>query len=531
MSLYQIKTLVVLTILAFAGAYLFRHQLRLCLSESEIKTFKKTWFFITFWSLFAPQIWVLLGGMAFIIFMMKKSFKDDPVGLICLFLVSVFAIPNVYAYLPGIGPIYTFFKLDTVALCSMIILLPLLKSSLKKGPLFSFDTDKYVIAFYLLVFMLDLRASPVTEVGRQFINNFFEGILPYLVISRNLQCLRDHHRVIGAMVFMFCVMTLICAYESIAKQYLYTITKFKYYLVHPVMLVGNYRAGFLRAMGPIASPISLGIFMAFLISAVLYLNHYARKSIHSFGALLLSIMALIFTFSRGSWLGGLASSMLYTLKNEKAFGKFFKLGVYVTLALIAISFTPYVEKLEELLPSKFKGEEAHRTDTFDYRERLLENSIIVIKEDPTFGNANFMAHPAMQEMRQGQGIIDVVNTYLSISLSYGLVTLTIFLLAIIPNMVKIYLISQKLPEDYAILARYGKLISFVVLGLLIMIYNMSPMGYLRVYMWVLIAIQAALLKIMLDAKATKTDQIKTEASMAKFNDEVFAESELTRLKR
>lgn len=527
---YQTKILVVVSILAFTAVFLFRNQLRLCLTDKEIGVFKKAWFLVTFWGIFAPQIWVLLGGMAAIVFFLKRNFQNDPVGLIGLFLVCVFAIPNVFGYLPGIGPIYTLFKLDTVALCSMIILLPLLKSSLKKGPLFSFDTDKYVLGYYLLVFMLDLRAVPVTEVGRQFINNFFEGILPYLVISRNLTCLRDHHRVIGAMVFMFAVMTLIAAYEAVLKQYLYTIIKFKYRLVHPVMLVGNYRAGFLRSMGVIASPISLGIFMGFLVSAVLYLNHFARKNIHNFVAFLLAIMSLIFTFARGSWVGSLVSNLLYVLRNERAFGKFFKLGVYACLALIAISFTPYVEKLEELLPAKFRGEEAHRTDTFDYRSRLLENSIIVIKESPGFGNSNFLSHPAMQEMKQGQGIIDVVNTYLSISLNHGLVTLVIFLLAILPNMWKIYSLSQKLPEQYAMLSRYSKFIAFTMLGVLIMIYNMSPLGYLRLYIWVLIALQASLVKILWDAYKTKPSKEDPDAIDKKYSDDVFEDALAAKLK-
>lgn len=521
---YQTKILIVVTILAFTAIYLFRNQLRLCLSDKEISTFKKAWFFISFWGIFAPQVWVLMGGMALIIFVIKRQFSDDPVGLIGLFVVSVFAIPNVFGYLPGIGPIYTLFKLDTVALCSMVILLPLLKSSLKKGPLFSFDTDKYVIAYFMLGSMLDLRASPITEVGREFINHFFEGILPYLVVSRNLRSMRDHHRLLGAMVFSFGAMTLIAAYEAVVKQYLYTIIKFKYRLVHPVMLVGNYRAGFLRAMGVIASPISFGIFMAFLVSAILYINHFARRGLYSFGALMLSIAALIFTFARGSWVGGLISGLLYTLKNEKAFGKFFKLGVYASLGLIAISFTPYVEKLEELLPAQFKGEEAHRTDTFDYRARLLENSIIVIKESPGFGNPTYMNHPAMQEMKQGQGIIDIVNTYLSISLKHGLVTLVIFLLAILPNMWKIYSLSQKVPDQYSMLSRYGKFISFTVLGLLIMIYNMSPLGYLRMYMWLLIAIQASLVALLAEAYNSKLKKSDELAEDSKFSDPKFAEA-------
>lgn len=512
---YQLKTLVILTILAFTALYFFKEKLLLCMSEDELKRYKWAWFWVTAWSLFAPSVWPLMIGMAAIVFKFKS---DDAVANIGLFFVTCFAIPNVYLYV-YLGPI-TLIKLDTVVICSLVTLVPLLWSSLKKFPLFSIATDKYVLAYFVTVFILDMRASSTTEVMREFLANFFRYITPYIVVSRNIETIRDHHRLLGAIMFAFCVFTLVCAYESIIKQYLYTITKFKYRLVHPVMLVGNYRAGFLRAMGPIASPISLGIFLSFLIVITLYLSNYTKKSLKGLSSLFLAIFSLIFTFSRGSWMGAIATSFLFTLKNEKAFAKFFKLGAWVVFALVAISFTPYIEKVEELIPSKFKGEEASRTDTFDYRERLMENSIIVIKENPVFGNPNFMSHPSMEEMKQGQGIIDVVNTYLAVVLNYGFVGLSLYLLAILPNMISAYFLSQKLPEAYSVVSRYAKMIAFNTLGLLIMIYNMSPLSYLPVYIWVLVAIQASLVRLLVRAAAEKTKP-KTLDPNSTYTDSIF----------
>jgi O-antigen ligase len=46
--------------------------------------------------------------------------------------------------------------------------------------------------------------------------------------------------------------------------------------------------------------------------------------------------------------------------------------------------------------------------------------------NPVFGSFDFWSAPQMQEMIQGEGIIDMVNSYLGIALSYGLVGFTMF---------------------------------------------------------------------------------------------------------
>ena len=64
--------------------------------------------------------------------------------------------------------------------------------------------------------------------------------------------------------------------------------------------------------------------------------------------------------------------------------------------------------------------------TVTYRERLFDISIEVIKQNPVLGAADVMQLPVMQQLRQGAGIIDIVNTYLLVALVTGLVGLSLF---------------------------------------------------------------------------------------------------------
>jgi O-antigen ligase len=92
------------------------------------------------------------------------------------------------------------------------------------------------------------------------------------------------------------------------------------------------------------------------------------------------------------------------------------------IATLIFVHPPFIDRFTNLLP--FVGSADKGSET--YRSRLFENSIIVIERYPLFGSDTFVREPEMQTMIQGQGIVDVVNTYLQISLHYGLIGLLLF---------------------------------------------------------------------------------------------------------
>jgi O-antigen ligase len=72
------------------------------------------------------------------------------------------------------------------------------------------------------------------------------------------------------------------------------------------------------------------------------------------------------------------------------------------------------------------GDDPEQGSTIDYRRELLETSLALIRQSPWLGVPNYGAY--MEHLRQGEGIIDIVNTYLRVTLDAGLVGLTMFLL-------------------------------------------------------------------------------------------------------
>jgi O-antigen ligase len=92
------------------------------------------------------------------------------------------------------------------------------------------------------------------------------------------------------------------------------------------------------------------------------------------------------------------------------------------LALPLLAVVPGGQKVLDLLP--FIG--MVEVENITYRQRLIDNAVIVIQRTPWLGSFDYRSTPQMQSMTQGQGIIDIVNTYIGVALSFGLNGLTLF---------------------------------------------------------------------------------------------------------
>lgn len=488
-----IKLILIPTILALLAHYIFQHYQSLSTNKNELKQYRTLWLFLTVFSILAPGVWIFFLGVLIMGNRMMKQF--DETGRICLYIIACFTVPKIWQYMPGVGPINKLVKIDITIVAGLVFLAPIFKSSMRSAGLFRMSTDKFILGYFLLMFFLNMRTNTATDAMRHLINQTLAIMLPYFVISRNLKTLRDHHRVIGAILFAFSIMAFISIFEAVLKSFVYTVLKFKYRLISPRAARGAMRAGFMRAQGITGSPITLGILMTCLLGIVLYLAPKLKDDFKKKLSVPIVSAALLFTFARGSWAGGILLAGLMTLKNKGSMKKFFKTFAIVFGLIMVLSQTVFISNLQELIPA-LGEEEPEKNDTFDYRNRLLDASIIVVKQSPLFGNPRYILHPEMQAMMQGQGIIDIVNSYLNIALPYGLVTLFLFLMCFLPNMYSCYRRAGKLPDKFDDIRRYNYMIVFTMASLMLMIYNMSMINYVPTVLWLYVAMLTALSSMM-----------------------------------
>jgi O-antigen ligase len=134
----------------------------------------------------------------------------------------------------------------------------------------------------------------------------------------------------------------------------------------------------------------------------------------------------------------------------------------VIAGLIAVS--PIGDQIIEMIPTMGKPADM-------YRHRLSERGWELVLAHPFFGDR--FPWPEMEDLRQGEGIIDIVNTYLGVGLNYGFVGLFCFLSFILLGMTRTYARAKELSHADPDFALFGSSLIACIVGTLIMIDSSS----------------------------------------------------------
>jgi O-antigen ligase len=180
--------------------------------------------------------------------------------------------------------------------------------------------------------------------------------------------------------------------------------------------------GVLRAQGTTGQPIALGYVMAVSLGFFLFLQKSVPGAFWKTAGFGLILAGLIASVSRGPWVGALAMLLAFVLTGPRAGSRLMQAASAALVFSPVLFVTSLGEKIVDYLPFVGTVEEENIT----YRQRLIEIAIDVVLQNPLFGAFDYIYSPAFQELKQGQGIIDVVNSYLGIGLSSGLVGLGLF---------------------------------------------------------------------------------------------------------
>ena len=340
-----------------------------------------------------------------------------------LFFLLLFAVPPAAKQIPGFGIINYVFSLDHIRLLALLILAPVFfrlggrEDTVRFGRL---APDKLIALYALLLVGLQLRGTSLTDTLRQGFYLCTDMLLPYYVISRSLRELKDFREAMTAFVLAAGVLAAVGLFELARHWLLYSA------MVGALGLDWSYgylgRAGSLRASGSTGNPIVLGYVMTVAIGFYLFLKPQIANRLLRGAGLAGLAGGLFSTLSRGPWVGSAILAIVYLGTGRARFQRLALAGIAVVAALGALSVLPGGQRIIALLPWIGTVE----AENIDYREQLMENAWIVIRRHPWLGSVNYLEAPEMEEMRQGQGIIDVVNTYVRVALHSGLVGLSLF---------------------------------------------------------------------------------------------------------
>jgi len=287
-----------------------------------------------------------------------------------------------------------------------------------------------LLAFGLLTAVLYVRAPrpegglwpfSITSSVRGAFVFFFDAFIPYFVVSR---VSADRRKLID----MFATYCLCCAllaaisvFETVRQWLLYQglAAQLGAPLAGAIYLM---RGGSLRAMASTGHAMALAHLLVLAYGLWLYLQGKLDSRPWRIGGVIVFWCGLLAAFTRGALIGAIVVYFLFTALQPRPVSKLFKATGAALMVGMLIYISPLGDKIVSVMP--WFGSKEHVAD-FSYRERLWDRTWEIVKESPFLGDQEAILK--MQDLRQGEGIIDIVNTYAGILLNNGFVGLSLFL--------------------------------------------------------------------------------------------------------
>jgi O-antigen ligase len=507
--IYALKLLIVVFAATCIAAWVFRSAFRDIFTKTE---YRRVW-----------QI-VLLGVVASYLSQLPAVFllviaglgiyaaaitHHGPAGKIGIYLLLACTLPPINLHLGGFGGINYLLDLDHRRVLSMVLLTwaAIEIAATKSTPRATSFVwiDLLVVGYQALRFALQMPHSTFTTQARILVESTFDILLPYFVVTRGLRSMADLRFVGGHLFVGITFAAAVACTETLLQHNLFSglqsIYNVKWQLTYALM-----RGSLIRVQATMPQPIILAFLLLFGIGLGYWFKGQQWRRPAVFALFATIAIAEITTFSRGPWLGAAVILLAFLAMRHLSAAAFKAACVALVMGGVALKLAGADQQIVTVLGAIFGSEQAD-ISSIEYRRELLDTSLALIKQSPWLGVPNYAAQ--MQSLRQGEGIIDVVNTYVAILLDAGAIGLAVYLLPLL--IVANRLISAVRRSASGSLddgSRFAVAMVALILGCLFSIFTTSTWGIMPQLMTMLLALPAAWLALPVEergASASKAD--------------------------
>lgn len=390
--------------------------------EGEIRRLRWAFILVTVIAFFSPSIWVYALAMPVVVlaFLLPGGARAERAAT--LWALLLLAVPNVGSYIPGFGSIGNFFEMTHSRALTFALLLPAIvlmpREPRRPGPL-GMATDWFVAAYFAVQIAVLLPYASRTDLIRQAFVLAVDTLLPYWVFSRAFSSVDGLRGTMRAYVLTAMLMSVLAMFESVRRWPLYDAVPVGWNLYWDLTVFLE-RAGFLRAKASAGHSLMFG----FVLVLALGFWGIVRGDVRHRGLAWLGTLALLgglaASLARGSWLGAVLLFVLLIVLGEGGLKRLLLFGIGAAGFVAVASQVQALHFVVDMLP--FVGQVD--AENVEYRKRLLEISLSLIAGSPWLGVPGYLNY--MEELRQGQGIIDIVNSYVAIALATGVIGLACF---------------------------------------------------------------------------------------------------------
>ena len=491
--LLSLKELIYVLVIAAVVFRLAKPLALLFIAPDDFSRRRNVWYALTVAAFLSPSFW--LFAIVAIPLMAIAGRKDTNPTAVYLMLLQV--IPSIDVPVPMIGMPYLF-VINNYLLLSFCVMTPAAlrvmrskdKTQIQGFELMDFCLLSYgflTAIFYLQTQTPDggLYPTSVTESLRRGFVFFFGTYIPYFSISRT----SSNRRALADSMATFCLscalMATIALFESARQWLLYGDLAYRWGYGDSFTAYVM-RGTSLRAMASAGHSMALGYVLVVAFGLWLYLKSRVVSKRRRIGVTALLWGGLLAAYTRGAWICGGLVYFLFAALSPRPLSKLFKATGAAAVIGLLILLSPLGDRIARVLPY-FGG----TVDNFNviYRQRLFERSWQIVKESPILGDQAALLK--MQDLRQGQGIIDLVNTYMAILLENGFVGLTLFASFILIALFKAWSFSRKSLHVDPDLSLLGASLASCIIAMLVLFQNGSFGGAPKKIFYVLAALATA----------------------------------------
>ena len=349
-------------------------------------------------------------------------------GKLAAFMLLIMVLPPLTWQAGGLGDINYLLAITGPRILAIVLLigpaLKLLGDRTYKRESWVTWVDIALVAYQALKIILMVPHSTMTGLLRLVVESFLDVLLPYYVVSRGIRTetdLRFHlsHLLLGLAFSATVGFTEFFIHRNLYSelQWLYA---YKWQLTMTLM-----RGEHLRVQAATPTPIVLAFEMIFAIGIWTYLRGHDWRRLPVALVYGLLIACLAFTFSRGPWIGAILFGICLLGLRKLRIGAFVWTFVGVLITGVIVKAIGADQAVISALGAVFGSSEADLS-SINYRGELLDTALALLQQSPWLGVPNYAAQ--MQDLRQGEGIIDLVNSYIGIALDTGVIGLVIYVL-------------------------------------------------------------------------------------------------------
>ncbi|NJC34115.1 hypothetical protein GGR88_001589 [Sphingomonas jejuensis] len=441
--LSQIKSVVVVFALSGIGLFIFYN----CLKPATRAEFGRAP--IAF-ALATPVIFFLAPGLYAVLALsalMIPMLARTPAQAAGLYVMGAMMMPSVNFNLSVAGAYIT--NVSTHLLFGLSAILVTMSKGDKR-----LSSRPYDLPFLLLlsaIALMTLRADTATGMLRGVFSLTVSLIIPYLVVSRAIRSRDDASRVLLHLACAGVVIGIVLIFESARHWPLYA-DHIQATTEIAAASTAKMRGGMLRAAGPVGEPMPMSVYMLAGTIACLATRAAFRSPIHWLGLVGIAAYGMLMPQSRNAVLGLAIAVTVYFLYRGQ-FATLAKLGV-VGGGLYAV-----MQVATGKNPIPFMSEPGLGGE--DYRTSLFYRGMEEFWKSPIIGRPVAAVLADMQDMVQGEGIVDFVNGYLYIGLLAGGIGLALFAAMLFFAYSRLLAVRNKVIRD----AEVSSLVGFQVAGL------------------------------------------------------------------